>query len=95
MVLYNYDSNVILAEAIKGRTDKKLIDGYEILYARIRKGGVEPVMQRLDNEASKALVHAIESKKLKYQLASPYSHRMNPAERAVQSFKNHFINNLH
>ena len=95
MVLYNYDSNVILAEAIKGRTDKKLIDGYEILYARIRKGGVEPVMQRLDNEASKALVHAIESKKLKYQLASPYSHRMNPAERAVQSFKNHFISNLH
>ena len=32
---------------------------------------------------------------MKYQLASPHDHRNNPAERAIQSFKNHFISNLH
>ena len=32
---------------------------------------------------------------MKYQLASPYDHRLNPAECAIQSFKNHLISNLH
>lgn len=95
MVLYNYDSNGILATGVKGRTNKKLIDGYEVLYDRLKKAGIEPVMQRLDNEASKVLVHAIETKNLRDQLSSPYLHRMNPAERAVQSWKNNFISNLH
>ena len=95
MVLYSYDSNVILATGIKGRTSEKLVDGYNTLYERLIKAGVKPIIQRLDNEASKALIHAIEKKNLKYQLASPHDHRLNPAERAIQSFKNHFISNLH
>lgn len=41
------------------------------------------------------LIDAIKKHELKYQLAAPYSHRLNPAERAIQSFKNHLINNLH
>ena len=65
------------------------------MYERLIKAGVKPIIQRLDNEASKALIHAIEKKNLKYQLASPHDHRLNPAERAIQSFKNHFISNLH
>ena len=52
-------------------------------------------MQRIDNEVSKILIESIESKGLKYQLASPHDHRLNPAERAVQTWKNHFISNLH
>ena len=95
MVPYSYDSNIILATGIKGRTSEKLVDGYNTLYERLIKAGVKPIIQRLDNEASKALIHAIEKKNLKYQLASPHDHRLNPAERAIQSFKNHFISNLH
>ena len=52
-------------------------------------------MQRIDNEVSKILIESIESKCLKHQLASPHDHRLNPAERAVQTWKNHFISNLH
>ena len=66
-----------------------------MLYERLIKAGVKPVIQQLDNEASKALINFIESKGLKYQLASPYDHRLNPAERGIQTFKNHLTSNLH
>jgi len=95
MILYSYDSNAILAEPVKGRTGKDLVQGYNILYDRLVQAGVKHILQRLDNEASKALIEAIEEKELSYQLAPPYSHRTNIAERAVQTFKNHFISNLH
>ena len=32
---------------------------------------------------------------MQYQLASPHDHHLNPAERAIRTFKNHFTSNLH
>ena len=95
MVLYNYDSNAILATACKSRTGPDLVAAYDELHKRLIKAGIVPVIQRLDNEVSESLIEAIESKGLDYQLASPYDHRLNPAERQVQTFKNHLISNLH
>jgi hypothetical protein len=40
-------------------------------------------------------VNAIKEKGIDYQLASPHDHRLNPAERAIQTFKNHLISILH
>ena len=48
-------------------------------------------MHKLDNETSKDLIESIEEKGLEYQLAPPHDHRQNPAERAIRTFKNHFI----
>ena len=95
MVLYNYDSNAILAEGCKSRTGTELTATNNKLYQRLIKAGIVPVIQRIDNEVSKILIESIESKKLAYQLASPHDHRLNPAERAIQTWKNHFISNLH
>ena len=85
MVLYNYDSNAILAEGRKDRTATELEISYDKLYNRLTKAGIVPVMQRIDNEASKILIESIEPKGLRCQLASPHNHRLNPAERAVQT----------
>ena len=95
MVLYNYDSNAILAEGCKDRTAPELEASYDKLYNRLTKAGIVPVMQRIDNEVSTILIESIEETSLQYQLASPHDHRLNPAERAVQTWKNHFISNLH
>ena len=95
MVLYNYDSNAILAEACPSRTATELEKTYDKLYQRLIKSEIVPVIQRIDNEVSKILIESIESKNLQYQLASPHDHRLNPAERAIQTWKNHFISNLH
>ena len=74
MILYSYNSNAILAEPAKDRTGKDLVDAYKELYDQLVKAGVQPVIQRIDNEVSQILIEIIEQKGLKYQLASPYDH---------------------
>ena len=48
----------------------------------------------LDNECSQDLQRAIESHKLQYQLVPPNQHRVNAAERAIRTFKNHLLAGL-
>ena len=65
--------------------------GYSELYEDLHKAEINPVLHRLDNETSEELIKEIEKKGLDYQIASPGDHRLNHAERAIQTFKNHFI----
>ena len=57
MVLYNYDSNAILAEGCKTRTATGLTATYNIFYNRLTKV-IVPV--RIYNEVSKILIESIE-----------------------------------
>ena len=95
MLMYDFDSNVIDATAIKSREANDLVTGYEYLYSHLKEGGVTPQLHKLDNEASKQLIQAIKDNKCKYQLAPSYDHRTNPAERAWQTLKNHFLSTLY
>ena len=90
MVLYDFDNNVILAEAIKSRKKMDLVQGYNALYEMLQKAGIIPVLHKLDNEAPEELIKAITEKGIQYQLAPPGDHQINPVECAVQTFKNHF-----
>ena len=62
MMLYNYDYNAILAEGCKSRTATELTATYNILYNKLTKAGVIPVIQRIDNEVSKILIESIREK---------------------------------
>ena len=88
------DSNYITAVPIKSRRAEDLVAGYKACYKVLLDSGLRATLIRLDNEASQLLIKAIESNSLDYQLASPGDHRTNFAERAIQSFKNHFISTL-
>jgi hypothetical protein len=94
-VLYDFDSNSILATPIKNRTKKSLIAGYKECLRQLTKAGIKPILHRLDNEISKDMIAEIELRQMDYQIASPGDHRLNFAERAIQTFKNHFIAVLH
>ena len=49
----------------------------------------------LDNEASEVYKRSIKIKwKAKYQLVPPHTHRINTAERAIRTFKAHFLSIL-
>jgi hypothetical protein len=89
--MYDYDSNSINAVGIKNRKTASLVNGYNELYEDLRKAGFNPVLHQLDNKTSDELIKEIEKKGLDYQIASPGDHRLNHAERAIQTFKNHFI----
>jgi hypothetical protein len=91
MVMYDFHSNTINAITIKNRKKESLIKGYNEMYEDLQKTGTNPVLHRLDNETSEELIKEIENKGLRYQIASPGDHRLNHAERAIQTFKNHFI----
>jgi len=94
LLLYDYDSNCILAEPIKTRSGPSILAGFKILHARLCAAGHRPQLQRLDNECSEPLKDFLRSENIDFQLAPPGIHRRNAAERAIRTFKNHFIAGL-
>jgi hypothetical protein len=46
---------------------------------------------KLDNEASQLLKSYLHEKNITFKLVPPYSYRINAAERAIISFKDHLI----
>ena len=91
LILWDGDSNAILAEPMRNRSDAEYIRAYQALVKYLKERGTKPELQRLDNEASKALKAEIKEEDMLYQLAPPHNHRTNPAEKALQTFKNHFV----
>ena len=94
LVGYHYDANYVAAIAIKKRTAGEITKGWERLHKKFAIAGSAPSAYVMDNETSKELLDALTKKEIKYQLAPPYMHRTNAAERAIQSFKSHFITGL-
>ena len=90
-LMVGYDSNYIHAVPIKSRKAEALMEGFNECYNVLRDNRFEANLVRLDYEVSKLLIDSITTNKLTYQLASLGDHRMNYAERAIQTYKNHFI----
>ena len=94
LVVYDYDSNSILVEPMKSRTGACILKAFTVLHARLVTAGLRPLLQRLDNECSAALKTFLRAEQIDYQLVPPSVHRRNAAERAIRTFKNHFIAGL-
>eukprot|EP00536_Pseudo-nitzschia_multiseries_P019533 jgi/Psemu1/232750/e_gw1.5331.1.1 len=93
-LMYDYDSNYIDVEPIQSRKSEDLLQGFTACYTRMKEDNVSAKIVRMDNKSSKKLIAYITKNNLDYQLASPGDHRLNHAERAIQTFKNHFIAGL-
>ena len=91
IVIYDYDANYIHTTLIKSRKSEELVRGFTEGYAVLTKHGFQAKSIRLNNEISKDFKDHLATINLPYQLVSPGDHRANPAERAIQTFKNHFI----
>ena len=91
LVHYDYDSNAILAEPLKNRTSGEIKRAWLVLFEKLYRNGNAPKIYIMDNEASNDLKQACKKYNLAYQLVPPHMHRRNAAERAIQSFKNHFL----
>ena len=94
LVLYEYDSNSILVEPMLNRTGACILRAFKALHARLVAAGLRPHLQRLDNECSVALKAFLRDEAIDFQLVPPGLHRRNAAERAIRTFKNHFIAGL-
>ncbi len=95
MVAVELDGNYIDAEPLKTRTAQSLIKAYKAIHARWKATRVIcPNWHILDNEAPEELKQAIRENGCRVELTPADQHRRNIAERAIQTFKGHFISVL-
>ena len=92
MVAIELDGNYIDAEPLKSRKTRDLIEAYQKIYARWKATGVVcPNWHILDNEAPEEFKQAIRQNGCRVELTPADMHRRNAAERAIQTYKSHFI----
>ena len=94
MVVYDYDSNAIIVEALNNKKGATLLEAFKRIHAILTDRGHTPKYHRLDNEASTEFKSFLRKSTIDFQLVPPGSHRRNAAERAIQTFKDHFIAGL-
>jgi hypothetical protein len=94
MVAIHLDAIYIFAEPMKNRTEGEMIRAYQKIINRMKAAGLGIKKQVLDNECSAAMKACIKSNGMTYELVPPEQHRRNQAERAIQTFKSHFISIL-
>jgi hypothetical protein len=94
MVCYVYDCNYVKVIPMKFRSASEWVKAYDTIHQELTVKGFKPKLQTLDNEASAALKHFFTANDVDYQLVPPHCHRCNAAERAIQTFKEHFVTGL-
>jgi hypothetical protein len=77
MILYDYDSNAILAQPIKDRTAPESLKAFQVMEQELVSRGLKPKLTKLDNEASKMLKEYLHQQDITFQLVPPYSHIQN------------------
>eukprot|EP00978_Attheya_sp_CCMP212_P035004 scaffold150080_cov24-Attheya_sp.AAC.1 len=63
LIIYDYDTNAIIAEPLKGRTKGDILNGYRNVHKLLARNGYKPTMQTLDNEASDILLEYMSTSK--------------------------------
>jgi hypothetical protein len=91
MVGIHIDANYIFCETMKNRTEGEMINAYQKMVDRMLLSGLGLKHHRLDNECSKNFKKCIRQNNMTHKLVPPDCHRRNMAERAIQTFKNHFV----
>ena len=94
MIMYDYDSNIILEEATKSRTGDEVLRAFTRIYAELKGKGLGPKIHHLDNEFPEHLKRYTKEQQITYQLVPLHIHQRNTAEKAISTFKDHLIAGL-
>jgi hypothetical protein len=94
MVAIHLDTNYIFNEPMKNRMEGEMIKAYQKIINRMKAAGLRLKTHRLDNEASTVYKECIHNNGMIHEIVPPDNHRSNLAERAIQTFKHHFISIL-
>ena len=87
-------TNVIFAIPTKDLKDDTVIEAFEQVFNELESKGHKPKFNVTDNQATKPIKKFLQTKECKWQFVEPSNHRVNAAERAIQTYKNHFISGL-
>ncbi|KAL3763957.1 hypothetical protein ACHAW5_004642 [Stephanodiscus triporus] len=94
-VAYIYDLNAIIVRAMPSRTDAAFVTAFVMAFSEIFDAlcnrNYQPTLNVMDNECSRVVEQHICANKMSIQLVPPHNHRVNAAEGAIATFKEHFI----
>ena len=90
-IAYDYDTNYIFAIPLKDLTNPSIIEGFDTIFKKMKDRRFRPQFNVTDNQASTAIKAYLKAQDCEYQFVEPSNHRVNAAERAIQTYKNHFI----
>jgi len=94
LIMYSEGSNYIKVLPMKTRSKTSYLSAHKEGLAWFEEHGYKPTFQRLDNETSQEFATHLRTHGIKIDLAPPHMHRRNKAERAIRTWKNHFIATL-
>jgi hypothetical protein len=90
-VAYVYNLYVIIVRAMPSRTDAAMVMAFNEVISTLKTGGYTLTLNVMDKECSAAVEAYIKSERIGIQLVPPHNHCGNAAERAIATFKEHFI----
>jgi polyhydroxyalkanoate synthesis regulator phasin len=93
-VAYAYDPNYIFAIPMRNVKDESILKAFDNVFQELKEKGFKPEFNVMDNQATRPIKEYLKKENAKWQFVEPHNHRINAAERAIQTFKNHFISGL-
>jgi hypothetical protein len=94
LIVYHYESNAILALPISGLDDNTIFVAYKTQFKFLESKGYKIKLNVMDNQCTKQIKKFLTKKDCALMLVELHNHRVNVAERAIQTFKDHFISAL-
>jgi hypothetical protein len=93
--MYHYKTYAILATPIPCLDLTSILDAYKKYFKYLEEKGYKPKLNvMMDNQATKVIKAYLTLQQVSLQLLEPHNHRVNAAERAIQTFKNCLIGAL-
>jgi hypothetical protein len=93
-VLYHYEMNAILVKPVVNVNDWSIFEAYKEVFETLEVKGYKPKMNVMDNQATNYIKKFLTKKENDLQVVEPHNHRVNAAERAIQTFEDAFISAL-
>ncbi len=90
-VAYVYDLNAIIVCAMLYCTDASMVTAFTKVITILKAGGYQPALNVMENECSTTVKKYIKSENINIQLVPLHNHCVDAAERAIATFKEHFI----
>jgi len=70
------------------------VEAFQKAFETLENRGLKPTLNITYNQAVTPIKSFLARKDCKWHVVEPSNHRVNSAERAIQTFKNHFISRL-
>ncbi len=94
LIVYHYESNAILVLPISGFDDNTIFAPYKTQFEFLESKGHKIRLNVMDNQYTKQIKKFLTANDCNLLLVEPHNHCVNVAERAIQTFKDHFISAL-